>query len=201
MSFDILKQNLEKKGYKVTVCGTASDAAAHIDGEIDGKSVGIGGSVTVQQIGLYEKLKLHNDVYWHAVKSEDKTPAEIRALAESARVYILSANAVAESGEIVNIDGACNRIASSCYGHEKVIFVIGRNKICKDYDEAVFRARNVAAPKNAKRLGKNTPCAVNADKCYNCASPERICRVLSVFWSKPMLGEFEIVLVNEDLGY
>lgn len=201
MSFDILKQNLEEKGYIVTVFDTAFEAADYIDGEIDGKTVGIGGSVTVQQLGLYEKLSLHNDVFWHAVKDGGRTPDEIKASADSAMVYILSANAVAESGEIVNIDGACNRIASSCYGHEKVIFVIGKNKLCRDYDEAVSRARNVAAPKNAKRLGKNTPCAVNADRCYDCKSPERICRVLSVFWSKPMRGDFEVVLINEDLGF
>lgn len=201
MQFDKLKRNLEEKGYEVTVCDTKEAAAQYLDGIIDGKSVGFGGSVTVTQLGLYDKLKLHNDVYWHAKIPEGKTAAEIRASADSADIYILSANAIAETGEIVNIDGACNRIASSCYGHEKVIFVVGKNKLCKSYDEALYRARNVAAPKNAQRLKKNTPCAVKADKCYDCKSPDRICRVLSVFWSKPMRGDFEIVLINEDLGY
>ena len=201
MNFDKVKKNLEEKEYKVTVCDTAKAAAEYIDSVIDKKTVGFGGSVTVTQLGLYNKLKSHNDVYWHAKIPEGKTADEIRASADCAEVYILSANGLAETGEIVNIDGACNRISSSCYGHEKVIFVIGKNKICKDYDEALYRARNVAAPKNAKRLGKNTPCAKNADKCYNCNSPDRICRVLSVFWSKPMRIEIEIVLINEDLGY
>ena len=201
MLFDNLKHNLEEKGYKVTICTSGNEAAEYINKEIDGKTVGIGGSMTVRQIELYKKLKSHNSVYWHAVNEENKTPEEIKVLANSAEVYILSANAISKSGEIINIDGACNRISSSCYGHEKVIFVIGKNKICNDYDEAVFRARNIAAPKNAKRLGKKTPCAVNADKCYGCNSPERICRVLSVFLSKPMFGEFEVILINEDLGF
>ena len=116
-------------------------------------------------------------------------------------MYISSANGLSETGEIINIDGACNRVSSICYGHEKVIFVIGKNKLAPTYDEALFRARNIAAPKNAQRLGKNTPCAVKGDRCYDCSSPDRICRVLSVWWSKPMIGEFEVVLIDEELGF
>ena len=201
MLFDKVKQNLEGKGYKVTVCATKEEAAEYIDSVIDGKAVGFGGSVTVQELGLYEKLQSHNGVYSHAKIPEGRTKQEIQALANSADVYILSANAISETGEIVNIDGACNRISSSCYGHERVIFVIGKNKLAPTYDEALYRARNIAAPKNAQRLKKNTPCAKNADKCYNCNSPDRICRVLSIFWSKPMVGEFEVILINEDLGF
>ena len=201
MIFDNLKKNLENKGYKVAVFDSANEAAEYIDSELDGKTVGIGGSVTVKQMGLYDKLISHNDVYWHAVGDSKKSPVEIQALANSAKIYISSVNGIAENGEIVNIDGACNRVSSICYGHERVIFVVGKNKLCKSCDEAIARARNVAAPKNAKRLGKNTPCAKNADKCYDCSSPDRICRVLSVFWSKPMKGEYEVVLINEDLGF
>lgn len=79
--------------------------------------------------------------------------------------------------------------------------VAGANKIAKDYESALWRARNIAAPLNAKRLGMKTPCAVKADRCYDCKCPDRICRGLSVLWSKPMTGEFEVVLINEKLGY
>ncbi len=75
------------------------------------------------------------------------------------------------------------------------------NKLEKDYDSALWRARNVASPMNAKRLGLKTPCAVNGDKCYNCKSPDRICRGLSVLWQKPKAGVYAGVLVHEDLGY
>ena len=201
MQFGKIVTNLEQKGYKVTVCNTKEEASKYIDSTIDGKSIGFGGSVTVAELGLYDKLQTHNEVYSHAKIPEGKTKKEIQALANSADVYILSANGLAETGEIVNIDGACNRISSSCYGHKRVIFVIGKNKLAPTYDDALYRARNIAAPKNAQRLGKNTPCAKNADRCYNCNSPDRICRVLSVFWSKPMLGEFEVVLINEELGF
>lgn len=81
-----------------------------------------------------------------------------RLEANAASIYITSVNGIAESGEIVNIDGNCNRVASIFYGHEKVYFVIGENKIEKDYDSALYRARNIAAPLNAQRLGVKTPC-------------------------------------------
>lgn len=201
MQFEKVKKNLEKRGYKVAVFASAEEAAEYLKKELIGKTVGFGGSVTVEEMGLYDKLKANNEVYWHAKIPEGKTKDEIRALANSADVYISSANGLAETGEIVNIDGACNRISSICYGHERVIFVIGKNKLATNYDEALLRARNIAAPKNAKRLGKKTPCAQNADRCYNCNSPDRICRVLSVFWEKPMIGDFEVVLIDENLGF
>lgn len=201
MQFENVKSALEKKGYKVTVCENAKEAADYIDAQIDKKTVGMGGSVTIGELGIYERLSVHNDVYWHARTPEGKTPFDVIKDANSADIYISSVNGLAETGEIVNIDGSCNRISSMCYGHKKVIFVIGKNKLAPTYDDALYRARNIAAPKNAKRLGRKTPCAVNADKCYDCQSPDRICRVLSVWWTKPSQGEYEVVLINEELGY
>ena len=87
------------------------------------------------------------------------------------------------------------------YGHKKVWIVVGKNKLAPTLDEAVWRARNIAAPKNARRLERKTPCAAKADRCFDCKSPERICRGLAVLW-EPMTGvETEIVLINEELGY
>lgn len=92
-------------------------------------------------------------------------------------------------------------MASIFYGHERVYLVVGKNKLAKDYDSALYRARNIAAPLNAKRLGMKTPCAVKADRCYDCKSPDRICCGLSVLWRKPMTGEFEVILIDEELGF
>ena len=78
---------------------------------------------------------------------------------------------------------------------------MGRNKLAPDYDAALWRARNIAGPKNAQRLQKKTPCAVKGDKCYDCKSPERICSALVVYWRKPSSMDFEVVLVDEDLGF
>ena len=112
-----------------------------------------------------------------------------------------SVNGLAETGELINIDGSGNRVASTLYGHEKVYLVIGRNKLAPTYDEALWRARNIAAPKNAQRMGRKTPCAVKGDRCYDCKSPDRICRGLVVLWEAMMGMEMEVVLVDEDLGY
>ena len=132
---------------------------------------------------------------------EGKTKQELRVEANAADIYISSVNGLSENGEIINIDGTCNRVAAIFYGHKKVYLVVGANKLAKDYESALYRARNVAAPLNAKRLNMKTPCAVNADKCYDCNSPDRICCGLSVLWKKPMAGEFEVVLIEEALGY
>ena len=199
--FEAVKQSLEGRGFSVTCCNSSAEALMYIDGQIDNKTVGIGGSATVEELGLYDKLALHNTVYWHARIPEGKTTEEIRALASTAHVYISSVNALAQTGEIINIDGACNRVSSICYGHEKVFLVVGKNKLAANYDSALYRARNVAAPKNARRLAKKTPCAAKGDKCYDCKSPDRICRALSVMWSKPTLCDYEVVLINEDLGF
>ncbi len=199
--FSLLKKNLTSLGYNVKCFNSASEATAYLDSEIHNQTVGFAGSMTLEKMGLYDVLNKHNKVYWHHRIPQGKTSKEVRLEANAASIYITSVNGIAESGEIINIDANCNRVASIFYGHEKVYFVIGENKIEKDYDSALYRARNISAPLNAKRLGVKTPCAINADRCYNCKSPERICRGLSVLWSKPMTGEFEVILIHEDLGY
>lgn len=186
---------LEEEGFGVHVFSTAAEAAAWLDGEIDGKTVGFGGSVTLRDMGLYEKLSSHNTVYWHWEQGPDA-----RAAAMQADVYVTSVNALAESGEMINIDGTGNRVASTLYGHEIVYYVIGRNKLADDYDSAVWRARNIAAPKNAQRLGMKTPCAVKGDRCYNCKSPDRICRGMVTMWRPMTCMPAEVVLIDEDLG-
>lgn len=201
MNFETVKTNLEANGFKVSCFETASQATDYLDSQIDAKTVGIGGSVTLDQMGVYEKLASHNKVTWHQRMPTGKTGREVRLEANAAEIYLSSVNGLAETGEIINIDGQCNRIASVFYGHEKVYLVVGKNKLAPDYEKALWRARNIAAPLNAKRLNMKTPCAVNADRCYDCKSSDRICRGLSVLWQKPMAGEFEIILINENLGY
>ena len=199
--FSVLKKNLIALGYTVSCFDTAEEAAQYLDAQIHHQTVGFAGSMTLEKMGLYECLSAHNEVHWHQRIPEGKTSKEVRVLANAASIYITSVNGIAESGEIVNIDANCNRVASIFYGHEKVFFVIGENKIEKDYDSALYRARNIAAPQNARRLGVKTPCAVKADRCYNCNSPDRICRALSVLWEKPMTAEIEVLLIHENLGY
>ena len=194
-NFTTVKKNLESKRFRVNTFATAEEAADYLDRSIDGVS----GSVTAEQMGLYEKLSGHNRVFWHWRPESAEDP---RREAMTADMYITSVNGMAETGELINIDGNGNRVASSLYGHKKVWFIVGRNKLAPTYEEALWRARNIAAPKNAQRLGRKTPCAVHGDRCYDCKSPERICNGLSVLW-RPLggAGETMVLLVDEDLGY
>ena len=203
MDFATIKKNLEKKFYKVSVFDTSAEAVEYLNKSIDNETVGFGGSMTLRDLGLYDVLNTHNQVTWHmlsANKYVDET-RELQFKANAASIYLSSVNAIAKTGEIVNIDGTNNRVAGTLFGHKKVYFVVGKNKITEDCDSAVYRARNVAAPLNAKRLGSKTPCAKKADKCYDCSSPGRICRSLCILMAAPMSAEYEVVLINEDLGF
>lgn len=194
-NYELLMENLKKRGYEVSFFPTAEEATAHLDREIDGVSVGSGGSMTIQEMGLLERLGKHNTIVSHW--QGDPVTA-----AMTTQVYLSSVNGLAETGEIFNIDGTCNRVSSTLFGHDTVYLIVGKNKIAPDADGALFHARNVASPKNAQRLGKKTPCAVKADRCYDCDSPERICNALVTFWRKPKgIAKMEVVLIDQELGY
>ena len=194
-----LTENLEKNGFMVSYYETGVEAVKAIAAAVNGKTVGIGGSKTIEALGLFEALKDHNSVSWHW----KQTSPDDNDVSAQAQVYLTSANGVAETGEIINIDGTGNRIAAAQYGREKVYIIIGVNKIAPDFESALWRARNIAAPLNAKRLDRKTPCALSSEmKCYDCDSPERICRGLSVFYRKLNgVKDCEVVIINEELGY
>ncbi|MGN0143464.1 MAG: lactate utilization protein [Clostridium sp.] len=191
--------NLKNEGFKVSYFETCDEASKHISSELKGKTIGFGGSKTIEELGLFEKLSVNNKVYWHWKQEQN----EARKNSATAEVYISSANAISETGEIINIDGSGNRVSALMYGHEKVYIVAGVNKIAENYEKALWRARNIAAPLNAKRLGINTPCAASKEmKCFNCSSPERICRGISVLIQKMGgIKEMEVVLINQSIGY
>ena len=115
-------------------------------------------------------------------------------------VFLTSVNAASESGELVNIDGSGNRTAGTLFGHKKVYFVLGENKIVPTLEDAIWRAKNIAAPKNAERLKLKTPCAQKGDKCYDCNSSDRICNGLVIHYKKMDDCEMEVVIIKEPLG-
>jgi len=203
MELHTIKENLKNKGFEVSVFNTGQEAVTYLEKAIIGKTVGIGGSLTVKELGLDQVLAKNNDLYWHW--SQEKVQQmggmdAVREQANHAQIYLCSLNGIAQTGELVNIDGSGNRISATAYGHEKVYFIVGKNKIEKDIEGAIWRARNIAAPKNAQRLQRKTPCAVKGDKCYNCNSPERICNGMLII-DRPLGGmKMEIVLIDEDFG-
>lgn len=190
-------ENLRKNGFEVTRFATGGEAAAYVGESLHGMTVGIGGSMTVRALNVYDRIKDDNQVFWHMVDPGDETMVK----ASAAQAYITSANAISEEGFVINIDGRGNRVAGTLMQKEKVFLIVGRNKLCGPFAEALDRARNLAAPKNAQRLEKKTPCAV-AGHCFDCSAPDRICSALVVLWRKPgWCRSMEILLVDEELGF
>ena len=196
MNLDELKKNLESKNYTCNIFDKSEDAIKYLSDKISNTSVGFGGSITLEQIGLYDALKQNNEVHWHW-NGADKVE---RDLARTSKVYISSVNGISMDGQIVNIDGTGNRVSSIQYGHDLVVFVLGINKIEENVDKAIERAKNIAAPLNAKRLNKNTPCVID-NMCQDCKSPDRICCGLSLLYKAPKGAKYEVVIINENLGY
>lgn len=189
-----LRRTLEDNGFATSYFETAQEAAAYLDGKLDGKSIGVGGCLTAQQMGLDKLLPAHNTVHWHWMGGSREDAAQ-------AEVYISSVNGLAETGEIVNIDGTGNRLAANFYGHKRLYIVAGINKIEPTLERAIWRARNIAAPLRARGMGMDTPCAKGELKCYDCRSPQRLCRGLGILM-EPMMGmeKAEIVIIGEELG-
>ena len=145
-NFARVREHLEARGFTVSCFATAAEACDYLDRTLDGESIGIGGSVTIRDMGLAERLGTHNRIVWHWAGGTAQEASETQ-------IYLSSVNGLAETGEIINIDGTGNRVASGLYGHKKVYFIVGRNKLAPDYDAALCRAQKGPAPpeKNALR--------------------------------------------------
>ncbi len=197
MDIEKTVKNLKMRGFEVSRFETKEEASEYLMSQIHDTTVGIGGCMTAKQMGLYEKLlSCGNEVYWHWVEPGTETLIKENA----AKVFISSANAIAETGEILNIDGKGNRLAGLAFGQKRVYIVAGVNKLCDDFDSALHRARNVAATQNVQRFDVRTPCKMDG-KCHDCRSPERICNALLVLWGPMMeMEKVEVVLINEELG-
>ena len=194
-------------------CETKEEALELVKSLIPkGAVVTHGGSVTLKEIGATELIA--NGDYEYLDRSKCKTPEETQKLYREsfcADVFLTSSNAVTENGELYNVDGNANRIACIAFGPKSVIAVVGVNKIVKDLDEAAYRVKTIAAPKNTVRLGLNTYCA-KAGKCVSlsqecpkmsdgCHSPERICCSYLVSGQQRVKDRIKVIIVNEDLGY
>ncbi len=191
-------RSLKGRGFEVSHFASKEEASAYLAANIRDTTVGISGSMTAQQMGLFETLcDAGNEVFWHW-----KTPGwETLENENASKVFISSANAIAETGEIINIDGRGNRLAGQVFGQKSVYIISGTNKICPDINSAIERARNVAAPMNSKRFQGQTPCKAQ-DKCYDCRSADRICRAMLVLMAPMMdMEKVEVVLIDEELGY
>ena len=169
-----------------------------------GDVVSCGGSVTLAETGVRDLLKSGD---YQFLDRETMDPQEAYRKTFSADVFLTSANAITEEGELYNVDGNGNRVAALIYGPQRVIVVAGVNKIVRNLEEAISRVKYVAAPANGVRLGTNTPCS-HTGRCAQCeggmtagcASEKRMC-CQYVVTGYQRTDRIRVVLVGEELGY
>ena len=164
----------------------------------EGSSVTMGGAMSVHEIGLVDALKKGNYNFIDRDELPDRKAAAMAAY--SADVFLASCNAVTEDGILVNIDGFGNRVSAIAGGPDKVVLIVGVNKVCSDLDAAMKRARNTAAPINVQRFNLNTPCS-KTGTCHDCTSPDCICGQILTTRFTMIPDRIHVVLVNENLGF
>lgn len=164
--------------------------------------VSCGGSMTLFEAGVMEHLRSGRYKFLDRYKEGITREEVVNMFKESffADAYFTSSNAVTENGELYNVDGNGNRVAAMLYGPEKVIVICGVNKIVKDVEEAIKRNRECAAPINAKRLNKETPCS-KVGYCMDCKSKDRICNEYTLIKRQNRKDRMHIIFLNENLGY
>jgi L-lactate utilization protein LutB len=199
-------KSLKKNGFDVLNFSSPEEAKSEILKMIpEDALVGVGGSVTIREMGLLEALKdrgyrIANHWEARAQNASTEEMMKIRRQHLNSDVFLTSTNSITETGELINIDGTGQRVAAMIFGPKKVIVIAGINKIAGSLEEGLSRARDVASPMNAKRLNLKTPCIISG-VCEDCNSPERICNITTIIQRRPHNTDMTIVLIRKKLGY
>ena len=198
---------LRQNNFEAFVAANGADAKRIVLEEIVPKlnvrSVSWGGSATFVATGLYEALRSLPGVRVVDTFDKNVTREEVierRRQALLVDLFVMGTNALTESGVLVNLDMIGNRVAGLTFGPKHVIVLAGRNKLVEDVADAMFRIKNYAAPVNAIRLEKKTPCA-KTTACEDCSSPDRICNSCTITEKSYPKKRTQVVLINEDLGF
>ena len=198
---EILVKNLKARHFDAWYCDTKEEALTKALELIpEGSTVGWGGALSAQQIGLMDALNQGN---YAAIDRDRCTTPEEKAQAAKdsmfADFFLTGANALSLDGQMVNIDGAGNRVSAIIFGPKNVLVIAGMNKVMDDLDAAVNRARTVAAPMNKQRFDPNTPCAVTGS-CADCKVEGCICNHIVITRHCRPVGRIKFILVGEPLG-
>lgn len=168
----------------------------------DGETVGCGDSMTLEQLGVFDHLRIRNihflDKFQPSLTGKDKRELYLHNF--RADTFVTGVNAITKKGELFNIDGNGSRVAPMLYGPGQVIVVAGVNKITDNLDEAIKRTRQIAAPLDAKRLGKSTPCAA-LGRCIDCSHKERFCNDFVLITGQFIKDRIKVIIVDQSLGY
>ena len=193
---------LKKNNFEALFVPDAKAALEEVMRRIpDGATVGVGGSVTLNQIGLLDALGKRNiRLIWPFQQARnDEERIELVRKSFSSDIFLSSTNAVTEDGKLFNVDATGNRVGAMFIGPKSVIVISGVNKIVKDIEAAEKRVKEWTAPQNAKRLKRKTPC-VETGVCADCSSPDRICNIYVTLAKRPSRTDVIIILVGERLG-
>jgi hypothetical protein len=201
-------KNLQKRGFEVSIAASLKDAAELVQNTLvprtGGKTVAFGGSMSVAEAGLVEALQARPELEvtntLNPVGLPHEQLLELRRQALLCDVFLCSVNALTRDGEMLMVDGFGNRTAAVQFGPRKVILLVGRNKICASIDSGYERIRNLAAPANAMRLKKDTPCA-KAGYCMDCNSPGRMCTYWTIIQRCNPKGRIHVLLIDQEVGY
>lgn len=198
----LLVKNLKNRHFDACYCADKASALQKaLEWIPEGSSVGWGGTLTAQQIGLLDAVRRGN--YKCIDRNSSKTPEE-KKQAEydclTCDTFITSANALSLDGQMVNIDGIGNRLAAITFGPKNVLVVVGINKVEDTIEGAVNRARTIAAPQNQQRFDHITPCKTTG-MCSDCKSQDSICnQILITRLCKPA-GRIRFIVIGEELGF
>ncbi len=196
-------EKLKKHGFDARLLESVDEARDLMLNMIETyETFGFAGSDTTRALGIVEELKKRGKIiydHWQDGLS-DEEDLEIRLQQGRCDCFLCSANAVAATGEVVNVDGIGNRTNGMSFGPKKVLIVAGMNKVAQDLDGALRRIREVAAPMRARSLGMQTPCA-ETGFCTDCNAPQRICRITTILHRKPLRTDVSVILINRALGF
>lgn len=197
----IKKLNMRKmEGYYCPTMGEAKKKVIELIGE-GRKSVAYGGSMTIDETTLKQEIKAagHELISREDYDASPEAQKELKARQVTADTFLMSTNAITLDGELINVDGRGNRVSYMIYGPEQVIILTGMNKVTRDVEDGLKRARNIAATANTVRLGCDTPCT-KTGVCVDCL-PHTICCQIVVTRSSIIPYRIKVVLVGEDVGY
>ena len=207
LKLELVKEKLKKNNFDPYIAESTEKAKEIVFDQIlpglDVKSISWGGSMTFVSTGLFHALK--DDERFEVLNTFDRSLAAEESMALRRKsllvdLFVTGTNGVTEDGQLVNLDMIGNRICGITFGPKNVIILVGRNKICSDIEDAMFRIKNYAAPVNAMNLDKKTPCREKGF-CHNCSSPERICNTWTITEKSFPKDRVKVILINEDLGF
>ena len=199
---NILVKNLQSRHFEAYYCAD-KDAALQKALELipEGASVGWGGAYSAEQIGLMDALHAGNyrPIDRSLAKSQEEREQMMRDMM-FCDVFLTGANGLSLDGQMVNIDGTGNRVAATIYGPKSVLVIAGMNKVEDSLEDAITRARTVAAPMNNQRFSNNNPCSTTGT-CGNCKNETCICNQIVITRHCRPMGRIKFILVGEELGF